>query len=89
MRFQQYLVEQELLLTEDRMPTFLDMVKRYFHDFVDDVARLSKFVITPWAKKVDVIKLERQGWKVIKHTAHGDHELWLLKKGSEEKLMGY
>lgn len=90
MRFQQYLIEQQILeLNRMREDTFMEMVKSQFKAFYEDIIRLSKFMVEPWSKRIDVMKMKHDGWKVVKHTSNGDHELWLLKKGNEEKLMGY
>ena len=87
MRFQEYLIEQQRL--DEALNDFLDMIHKYFSDFAADVKRLGKHMLEPWVAKVDIMKMKRDGWKVKRHSTHTNHELWLMVKGTEEKIMGY
>lgn len=89
MRFQQYLTEQRLEEAKKAMKEFIEMVHKYFSDFASDVKRLSHDFIDPWAAKIDVMKLKRQGWEIKRHSSNMQHELWVMAKGNEEKMLGY
>jgi hypothetical protein len=87
MRLANYLTEQQRL--DESLDEFLDMIHQFFSDFASDVKRLGKHMLEPWVAKIDIMKMKRDGWKVVRHSNHRDHELWLMKKGDEEKIMGY
>jgi hypothetical protein len=86
MRFNNYLTEQRL---DEDMKDFIDMVHKYFSDFTADIKRLGKHMLEPWVAKIDVMKMKKDGWKIVRHSNHTNHELWLMKKGNEEKIVGY